>query len=35
MLFGGCIVGAMLLAKRGLAVPGDRYSQGQPLPLRR
>ena len=30
MLFGGCIVGAMLLAKRGLSTVG-----AQPLPLRR
>jgi DNA-binding winged helix-turn-helix (wHTH) protein len=35
MLFGGCVVGAMLLAKRGLAAPGNRQGHPQPLPLQR
>jgi hypothetical protein len=35
MLFGGCLVGAMLLAKRGLTAPGNRQSEAQPLPLQR
>ena len=35
MLFGGCVVGAMLLAKRGLARPGPQPHHAQPLPLQR
>ncbi len=35
MLFGGCVVGAMLLAKRGLARPDPQPHHPQPLPLRR
>jgi hypothetical protein len=35
MLFGGCIVGAMLLAKRGMAGMDAEPSRPQPLPLQR
>jgi len=35
MLFGGCIVGAMLLAKRGLAGADTQPHRSQPLPLQR
>ncbi len=35
MLFGGCVVGAMLLARRGLGAPGAQPSRPQPLPLQR
>jgi hypothetical protein len=33
MLFGGCIVGAMLLARRGIAGINTEPSHPQPLPL--
>jgi DNA-binding winged helix-turn-helix (wHTH) protein len=33
MLFGGCVVGAMLLARRGLARPDPQPHHPQPLPL--
>jgi hypothetical protein len=35
MLFGGCIVGAMLLARRGIAGINTEPSRPQPLPLQR
>jgi hypothetical protein len=35
MLFGGCIVGAMLLARRGLAGISQQPNRPQPLPLQR
>jgi hypothetical protein len=35
MLFGGCIVGAMLLAKRGMARTDGQPHRPQPLPLPR
>jgi DNA-binding winged helix-turn-helix (wHTH) protein len=35
MLFAGCIVGAMMLARRGMAEAGARPSRARPLPLQR
>ena len=35
MLFAGCIVGAMLLAKRGITGAAEQPSPAQPLPLQR